>query len=242
MHRGEVVATSFGEHLRIRVPIDELWQDGLRLVAGRQQFLRHLLAQTEQAVEPRVVMPPDFLAFVQALPDRALVLDLETCGLAGSALFLIGVLRQLEGKPVVELLFARSYAEERAVLHSLWALVEQHDVLVTFNGKTFDWPMVLDRTARHRFDRATTDRRLHHIDMLHHARRRWRRVLPDCRLLTLERLVCRRSRFGDVAGSKIPAIYANFVRTGDEREMDAVFFHNALDLVTLFDLALRMAA
>jgi uncharacterized protein YprB with RNaseH-like and TPR domain len=228
--------------LRIRLPLDELWQGGWRLVAGRQQFLSQLVSAAERAVEPQVVMPPDFLAFARALPDRSLVLDLETCGLAGSALFLIGVLRQVEGSPTVELLLARNYAEERAVLESLWQLVEQHDVLVTFNGKSFDWPMVLDRSARHRFDCEITGRRLTHLDVLHHARRRWRRVLPDCRLLTLERHVCRRGRVGDVEGKRIPAIYADFVRTGNERDMEAVLFHNALDLVTLFDLALRMAA
>jgi uncharacterized protein YprB with RNaseH-like and TPR domain len=242
LERGEVAVNSGGEHLRICLPLDDLWQGGERLVAGRQQFLQQLAAAAQQAVEPKVVMSPDFLAFARALPDRALVLDLETCGLAGSALFLIGVLRQRDGTPTVELLLARNYAEERAVLESLWTLIEHHDVLVTFNGKTFDWPMVLDRSARHRFEKEITGRRLAHLDVLHHARRRWRRVLPDCRLLTLERLICRRGRIADVPGNQIPAIYANYVRTGNERAMDAVLYHNALDLVTLFDLALRMAA
>jgi uncharacterized protein YprB with RNaseH-like and TPR domain len=242
LKRGEVAINSGGEHLRICLPLDDLWHGGQRLVSGRQQFLQQLATAAEQAVEPQVIMPPDFLAFARALPDRTLVLDLETCGLAGSALFLIGVLRHRNGVPTVELLLARNYSEERAVLTSLWNLVENHDVLVTFNGKAFDWPMVLDRSARHRFDRAITARRLAHLDVLHHARRRWRRVLPDCRLLSLERLICRRTRVGDVPGNQIPAIYANFVRTGNVREMDAVLYHNALDLVTLFDLALRMAA
>lgn len=242
LHRGDVVETSCGEHLRVCLPLDELWDGGTRLVAGRQEFLRQLLAAAGQAVEPRVVMGRDFAPFVRALPDRALVLDLETCGLGGAALFLVGVLRNIDGVPNIELLLARNYAEERAVLESLWQLVEQHDVLVTFNGKSFDWPMVLDRSIRHRFDRSLTAKKPNHLDVLHHARRRWRRLLPDCRLLTLERIVCRRQRVGDVAGNRIPAIYADYVRSGFERDMDAVLYHNALDLVTLFDLALRLAA
>jgi hypothetical protein len=80
-----------------------------------------------------------------------------------------------------------------------------------------------------------------HVDVLHHARRRWRRQLPDCRLKTLEQLVCRRRRTGDIPGHLIPAAYAEFVRTGFEREIDAILYHNAVDLVTLFDLTLRLA-
>jgi uncharacterized protein YprB with RNaseH-like and TPR domain len=242
VRRGEVVETACGEHLRVCLPLDELWEGGARLVAGRQGFLLQVLAKSRQAVEPGVVMRPDFATFVSALPERTLVLDLETCGLAGAALFLVGVLRHINGTPFVELLLARNYAEERAVLDSLWRLAAEHDVLVTFNGKTFDWPMVLDRSTRHRFDRSIMTRKLAHLDVLHHARRRWRRQLPDCRLLTLERMVCRRTRVGDVAGNRIPAIYADFVRSGFERDMDAVLYHNACDLVTLFDLALRLAA
>ena len=77
--------------------------------------------------------------------------------------------------------------------------------------------------------------------MLHHARRRWRRQLPDCRLQTLERVVCRRKRTGDIPGHRIPAAYAEYVRTGFEREMEAILYHNAMDLVTLLDLTLRLA-
>ena len=81
-----------------------------------------------------------------------------------------------------------------------------------------------------------------HIDILHHARRRWRKQLPNCRLQTLERHVCRRRRAADIPGHAIPGVYADYVRTGFERDMDTVLYHNALDLVTLFDLAHRLAA
>jgi uncharacterized protein YprB with RNaseH-like and TPR domain len=241
LRRGEAVETPDGEHWRVVLPLDQLWNGGTGLVNARQAHLQLLREAAAQAVEPSVVMRPDFASFVAALPDRALVLDVESCGLAGAAVFLVGLLRWMDGAPAVELLLARNYAEERAVLESLWQLVATHDVLVTFNGKTFDWPMILDRSARHRFDRRVTAKRLAHLDVLHYARRRWRRQLPDCRLQTLERLVCLRRRGGDVAGNRIPAIYAEFVRTGWEREMDAVLYHNALDLVTLYDLALRLA-
>jgi uncharacterized protein YprB with RNaseH-like and TPR domain len=120
-------------------------------------------------------------------------------------------------------------------------MVAGHEVLVTFNGKTFDWPMVLERSVRHRFDSGVMNRRFEHLDVLHHARRRWQKLVSDCRLQTLERVVCRRRRVGDVSGNRIPSIYAEYVRTGFERDMDGVLYHNALDLVTLYDLALRLA-
>ena len=200
-----------------------------------------MLAEAQQAVEPTVVMEAEFAALVAAMPERVLMLDLETCGLGGAALFLVGVLRQIDGMPTVELLLARNYAEEQAVLESLWQTVAGHDVLVTFNGKSFDWPMVLDRSVRYRLARTRIRRsELLHLDLLHHARRRWRRQLPDCRLQTLEQFVCRRSRTGDIPGHRIPAAYADYVRTGFERDMDAILYHNAMDLVTL--LGPRVAA
>jgi uncharacterized protein len=242
LRRGEIVETAFGPHLRIDLPLETLWQGGAKLIAARQEFLRFELARANQAVEPTVALSAEFAAFVSSLPDRTLALDLETCGLAGSALFLIGLLRQIEGVPMVQLLLARNYAEESAVLASLWQLVTEHDVLLTFNGKTFDWPMVVERSVRHRLEVVARRDRWVHIDILHHARRRWKRQLPNCRLQTLERHVCRRTREGDIPGHAIPAAYAQYVRTGFEREMDSVLYHNALDLVTLFDLAHRLAA
>jgi hypothetical protein len=80
-----------------------------------------------------------------------------------------------------------------------------------------------------------------HLDLLHHARRRWRGVLPDCRLQTLEWKICGRRRSGDIPGEEIPAAYHHFVRTGDASDMLTVFHHNALDLITLADVALALA-
>jgi uncharacterized protein YprB with RNaseH-like and TPR domain len=142
---------------------------------------------------------------------------------------------------MVELLLARNYAEECAVLASLWQRIDEQSVVVTFNGKSFDWPMVVDRTRRHLLFRGQRLPTPKHLDMLHPARRRWKKELPDCKLQTLEQRICGRSRVGDIAGSLIPAAYKDYVRTGFEREMDAILFHNALDLVTLLDLAMRLA-
>ncbi len=234
MRRGEVVATEAGEHLRVVLALDELWPGGQRLV--EQRYAALFPPPSEGGARGGI---PDLCHFIAAFPNAAAFLDLETCGLAGSALFLAGLLRSVNGQLAVELLLARDYSEEAAVLASLWPRLTGVAALVTFNGKSFDWPMVVDRSRRHRLaNTPTTAPR--HVDLLYLARRRWRRELPDCRLQTLERHVCGRIRMDDMPGSQIPAAYRQFVRTGFEREMDAILLHNAMDLVTMLDLAMRL--
>jgi uncharacterized protein YprB with RNaseH-like and TPR domain len=242
LHSGQPMENSDGEHLRICIPLETLWNNGPQLIASRQEYLQSQLAIANGAIEPTIAIDPEFASLIAALPDRTVALDLETCGLAGSALFLVGLCRCVNGETTIELLLARNYSEEAAVLASFWKIIAECDVLLTFNGKSFDWPMVVERSVRHRLQFPGPDERLIHIDILHHARRRWKKMLPNCRLQTLEWHVCKRRRTGDIPGHRIPAVYAEYVRTGFEREMDAVLHHNALDLVTLFDLALRLAA
>jgi uncharacterized protein YprB with RNaseH-like and TPR domain len=230
IRRGDVVNTEFGAHLRICLPLDELWGGGERIVGSRHQYLSRTVPKESTNA-----------AFINAFPHRVLLLDLETCGLSGSALFLVGLLRRVDNRLIIELLLARDYSEEAAVLASLWQRVHADGVVVTFNGKSFDWPMLIDRSRRHLLFRGGRPPAPLHIDLLHAARRRWKKQLPDCKLQTLERHICGRFRTGDIPGSQIPAAYQQFVRTGFEREMDAILLHNAIDLVTLLDLAMRLA-
>jgi uncharacterized protein YprB with RNaseH-like and TPR domain len=236
IQRGTVAVNEAGEHLHIILPLDELWPGGADLALRRHDQL---------ASRPAPAKPSTFQQelghFVRSFPGDILLVDLETCGLSGSSLFLIGVLRFVDGQLQVELLLARNYAEERAVLASFWQAVTPNSLLVTFNGKSFDWPMIADRSARHLLFRETRRPELPHVDILHHARRRWRRQLPDCKLQTLERHICGRGRTGDIPGSQIPAAYQQFVRTGKDHEMNAILLHNAIDLVTLLDISLRLA-
>ena len=75
-----------------------------------------------------------------------------------------------------------------------------------------------------------------HLDLLHPSRRTWKGRLVDCRLQTLERYVCRRRRFGDVAGADVPGLYHDFVRRGDAYRMIPVFHHNLLDVITMYEI------
>jgi len=181
------------------------------------------------------------LASVPA-PDRLIYLDTETTGLAGgtgTCAFLIGV-GMVEGTQfVVRQYFLRDYPDEKAVLHSLAEVLSGFEGLVTYNGKTFDVPLLETRYALARLKSPFT--RLMHLDALHPARRLWRLRLETCRLTDLESAVLGIEREGDVPGSEIPGIYFDYLRTGDARGLQPVFFHNALDIMTLAAVTVELA-
>jgi len=248
-----------GKHWRIRRPLASLLKD--TAPGEPHPFPRAANASDERHAELNVV--------AQNFPQHTLFLDLETCGFAGSPVFLVGTVWHDDGQLMLDQLFARHYGEERAVLESLWQVAACNRVLVTFNGKSFDWPMVHDRSTRHHLGRDGRGRSRHaddssrpaavaasvaplslsrrhdrpqleHCDLLHHARRRWKHVLPNCRLQTLERFICNRYRHQDLSGALVPAAYQEFVRSGRGEHVSAILHHNALDLATLVQLTRRM--
>ncbi len=190
------------------------------------------LARAAAALAPGRLPELDGVRRDRPLED-ALFLDLETCGFAGNPLFLSGLLR-VEGDRVVLIqLLARTYAEEASVAAATMALLERHPLLVTFNGKAYDVPFLRERVIRHGLPWREPEA---HLDLLHAARRRWRDVLPDCRLTTLETRFTGRRRSGDVPGSEVPARYHAFVKEGAAAGLVPVLRHNLLDLLTLVAL------
>ncbi len=185
-----------------------------------------------RAVELR--QPPEDLALARDfLTDGLVFLDIETAGLSGVTLFLAGTLEFSRARPVLRFFLARDYHEEAALLGALCAHLGRFSTLATFNGKSFDVPYIRDRLRYHRLKLELPEK---HLDLLHTARRRWRGLVPDCKLQTLERRVCRRVRQGDLPSAEIPRTYHEFVATGDARLMAAIVQHNALDLLTLAEL------
>ncbi|MDO8586301.1 MAG: ribonuclease H-like domain-containing protein [Armatimonadota bacterium] len=170
-------------------------------------------------------------------PCRALVLDLETTGLSHVPMFLAGTLYVESDDLRIRQIFARTYAEEKALICELGKSFAECDLVITYNGNSFDLPYVRNRAAAHLLPVAIPERRL---DVLHAARRAWRGRVPDCRLQTLESCVCRRSRTGDIPGHLIPRTYHEYVRTGDIAPLLPVFQHNALDLLTTLELLLQL--
>ncbi|MGC8863552.1 MAG: ribonuclease H-like domain-containing protein [Armatimonadota bacterium] len=171
-------------------------------------------------------------------PDEILFLDIETTGLgARTPLFLIGTMECTEYGFVFRQYFARNYAEEPSVIAAASERLKRTGVLITFNGKSFDLPFIEGRAAANGLI-------LHypgpHLDILHEARSRYRGDLPNCRLQTLEQMVCGRFREEDIPSAEIPEAYHEFVRTGNTARIRLILRHNLFDLLTMADLLNRM--
>lgn len=166
--------------------------------------------------------------------EDLLFMDTETCGLAGAMIFLIGMMRYEGRQLVFEQCFARDYSQEPAVLQAFMDRCDAASLLVTFNGKSFDMNLIRERAAFHAVE--VPPRPLPHLDLLHESRRRWKADVPNCRLQTLERLLCGRRRVGDIPGGEIPEAYHRFVATGDARQVADIMHHNLLDLLTMAQL------
>jgi uncharacterized protein YprB with RNaseH-like and TPR domain len=175
-------------------------------------------------------------------PAQLVYLDTETTGLAGgtgTCAFLIGI-GAVEGSQfVVRQFFLRDYPEEKAALAALAEALQSFRGVVTFNGKTFDIPLLETRYALARMKSPFS--RMMHLDALHPARRLWRLRLESCKLTDLEGAILGIAREGDVAGSEIPEIYFDYLRTGNAQGLQPVFYHNALDVVTLAALVVELA-
>ncbi len=162
-----------------------------------------------------------------------LCLDTETTGLgsaAGTVAFLVG-LAWWEGDRLRLLqLLLPDHAQEGALLAALQAETPANGWLVTYNGRTFDWPLL---ETRFRMNRCRPPSHLGHLDLLLLVRRLFRHRLPDARLQTVERQLLRRHRAPDIPASEIPAIYHSFLRGGPVGPIRVVARHNAEDVVTL---------
>ncbi|MGE5454593.1 MAG: ribonuclease H-like domain-containing protein, partial [Methylocystaceae bacterium] len=124
--------------------------------------------------------------------------------------------------------------DERAALAEVAAIIAG-TALVTYNGKCFDWPLLSDRF---RFHRLSVPQIACHLDMLHPARRLYRRDLSRCGLKEVEHYVLGVERQGDIDGALIPAAYNRYLREGYTTEMSTIVQHNALDISSLFNLTL----
>ncbi len=171
--------------------------------------------------------------------SKAVFLDIESTGLFNCPTFLVGIMFLSDDDFVIRQLFARDYSEEKCLIETVSDVLAGFETVITFNGKSYDIPFIADRAIYH--GTGFVDH-MFHFDLLHHSRRHWREVLPNCKLQTLELHVCRRRRVGDIPGSEIPNVYHTFVRTGDPYLMVPIFHHNVLDLVTMSELLIELMA
>ena len=227
----EVSQEGFGRAFVVAADIGDI--DG---ASGLGQTFRDCLRDAASGLYERLVpvIDPSGIS-VQDI----VFMDVESTGLGSSPLFLIGIMVWGGKEFEVRQLLARNYAEEAAVIGLFLEECAGKKLLVTFNGKSFDFPFIRARAAASGVPFALGPA---HLDLLHVSRRIWKEELPNCKLQTLERFICGRARHGDIPGSDIPDAYHAFVRSGNAWQMVEILKHNMLDLVTLADLMTRFPA
>ena len=228
---GQVRRNHYGEHLSV-----QQWYATPEMCVPDARSLALLL--------PRTLAAGDSLQLAVD-PEQWLFLDTETTGLAGGTgtyPFLVGIAWWDAGGLQVEQFFMRDLDEEHSLLLELSERMTKRPVLVTFNGKSFDWPLLETRYRMTRAIASFTPKV--HLDFLHPARQLWRLRLGSVRLKDLERHVLGRdgralewSRHDDIDSSLIPQMYFDYLRGGPAEPLAGVFLHNQMDLRGLAALA-----
>lgn len=166
--------------------------------------------------------------------DKPLVtIDTETTGLAtasGTLAFLVGVGTWSGDQLRVSQLLLADHSSEPALLEALAAAIPADALLVTYNGRSFDWPLLV---ARYRLHRREPPPLGGHVDLLHLARRLWKHRLGNARLATVEQAICRVQRSDDLPGALIPDRYFTYLRERDPELLRPVVDHNRQDVVSL---------
>ena len=232
---------TFLDDSRTCLEIDRVWEP-------HDWHGRKAVSQFVARADAPIALLDPRAASIQDWSERIVFFDLETTGLSGGAgtlAFLAGC-GWFEGESFrVRQFFLTAPTGERAMLAALGRVFDDASLLVTYNGRTFDVPLMDTRWAFHRSAAPTDD--LPHFDMLPPARRLWgQRELranrmddeseveaTSCSLSSLERSVLGFHRLGDVPGFEIPARYFNFLRTGDGAVVQGVLDHNRHDLLSL---------
>jgi uncharacterized protein YprB with RNaseH-like and TPR domain len=170
----------------------------------------------------------------QPAPDRRLVcLDTETTGLgtgAGTVAWVVGVGHWDGHRLRVVQLLLPDHADEGALLRILADEIGEDPVLVTYNGRSFDWPLLV---ARYRLHGRPAPMLGGHLDLLPVVRRLFRHRLGGARLRTVEEGLLSVARHDDVEGWEIPSLYLDFLRGGPAAPIARVARHNAEDIRSL---------
>ncbi|GIO11512.1 hypothetical protein J19TS2_10670 [Cohnella xylanilytica] len=209
--------------------------------------LRELLdyAPWLEPVASRQNKGADDLSGLPIEAGRLLFLDTETTGLgvgAGNVPFMIGIgyVEPAEGKLYVEQTLIRHPGEEKAMLHYLLGRMANRTHLVTYNGRSFDWPVLAGRYILNGWRRKGPEPG--HLDFLHPSRALWRNTLESCRLSRIEQDRLGIAREEDVPGSLAPELYVKFLSDGDAAHLEGVYLHNERDVLTLVTLATHFGA
>jgi uncharacterized protein YprB with RNaseH-like and TPR domain len=189
-------------------------------------------------VEGRDAIAPD-LDGLRDLPEPVdpkqplILLDTETTGLGtgtGTLPFLVGIGTWQEGAFVTRQLLLPEQSDEAAYLAALAELIPRDACLVSYNGRTFDWPLLV---TRYRLHGRAAPALAGHLDLLPLARLVWRHRLVDARLASVEAAVCGVRRSHDLPGGVVPARYLDYLRSGHGGLLRLVLEHNRQDVVSM---------
>jgi hypothetical protein len=220
---GECVETAFGRHFETEKLYERHRRHGSADIGSLAELPEDLLTAISGGATPPLVPPAEW-AF----------LDTETTGLAGGSgtcAFLVGIGRITPEGFRVRQFFMRDYCEEASLLDAVARHLAPFRVLITYNGRSFDQPLL---ETRYRLNRSRPPfSTLEHLDLLHGARRLWKLRYESCRLVDLETHVLGFEREGDVPGALIPYLYFEYLRTHRAARLLPVFHHNATDILTL---------
>jgi uncharacterized protein YprB with RNaseH-like and TPR domain len=185
---------------------------------------------------------PLHLQWLGLLPSEELLFfDLETLGLGGLPIFLAAVGRFVDGSFLVRQYLAPSLGAELALLERMEAELRDASVLLSYNGKSFDWTILMKRFAY--YGLPLPDAPIH-VDLLHHVRRAFGAEVPDCHLDTIERRVLGIERTNDLPSAEVPIQYTTYMETGNATYLVPIVHHSRQDLASLVALLthlLRMA-
>jgi len=211
---------------------------GLRLCVAYGHWPRLDDALDVDFAGPRWTGPP------RVSRRQLLCFDTETTGLAGGTgtrAFMIGAADWMDdGRLRLRQLMITRLGAERAMLEAFREWLDPGTVLVSYNGRSYDAPLL---NTRYRLARmASPLQGLAHLDLLHPVRRRWRGLWPNCRLATVERELLGVAREDDLPGSQAPAAWLHYLRCGrGVGRLNRVLAHNAQDLRSLGGLLGRLA-
>jgi uncharacterized protein len=203
--------------------------------------LRYLEARFEWLSAP-AELDAGFAGLDPIARDRVLHFDTETTGLAGGTgtrAFMIGAADWSESGLRLRQLTLTTLAAEGAMLGTFADWLRPDTVLVSYNGKSYDAPLLATRYRLARLDNPLAG--LVHLDLLHPVRRRWRGDWPNCRLATAEARLLGVEREDDLPGAEAPRAWLDYLRGDSARNLRRVYEHNAQDLRSLAGILLRLS-
>jgi uncharacterized protein YprB with RNaseH-like and TPR domain len=209
----------------INIPFDQMAYDWPEAQVQRVR----LPSLTKKQVEREIAL------------NEILVFDLETTGLAGGTgtfAFLVGIGLFHQNHLQVIQYFLPDYGREVPVFLELKELMRDRGVILSYNGKSYDYPLLRNRFILNRVDDpfATAE----HLDLLHPVRRLWKPLLGQCSLENVEREIFRFHRVGDIDGSLIPYAYFDFLRSGETDDIRRILNHNQQDIISLARLLIQL--